>query len=375
MSKKLLIGILVGFLLVGCTVPDTVVPADESAGQVVEVATAIAQDTLESEAAEQATPESIPAAEPTDEQLFTAIIAKDADAVKQALEAGANPNAVNSLGTSALFRAVRSARVSGNTDIIELLLEFGADVNGHESDGKPTLPEAVVGGSIEIAQVLLVAGADASVKMPLQTYYPVPFIQAPILMEPISKNDIEMVELLIEHGADVNQVEQSFQYTPLHYAAELNLPEIIKILLDNGSDPTQTQRQYSETPLHTAVIGYTEAGSVKAIQALLDGGVDVDIRAASMMTPIMYMLFNGNPSQMTEIVTMLLDGGADLTSQDVNGDTALHYAARQGRSEVIPLLIEHGAVLDMENDNGETALDIAVNDQIAAILREAGVKE
>lgn len=55
----------------------------------------------------------------------------------------------------------------------------------------------------------------------------------------------------------------------------------------------------------------------------------------------------------------LLEHGAHANVTDEEGDTALHWAVREGRLGVIPLLIQYGASADLPNDDGETPLQLA----------------
>jgi ankyrin repeat protein len=66
---------------------------------------------------------------------------------------------------------------------------------------------------------------------------------------------------------------------------------------------------------------------------------------------------------MENVQIALLEGGADTAAADQNGDTALHYAARNddqnGAKTLCEMLLEFGAAADAVNNAGKTALDIA----------------
>ncbi|MCP4409846.1 MAG: hypothetical protein GY807_19295 [Gammaproteobacteria bacterium] len=318
------------------------------------------------------TPEVI--TESADEQLFNAIIANDIASAKQGLDAGANPDALNSAGVSVLLSAIRGAK-SGSTDIIKLLLEFGADANGTDEDGNPLLPQLARAGNVEVVQLLLDAGADVNVTMNARTPNGTILRQSPALMHATIGNHVEVVEFLIANGADLNQTDATYNDTALHAAAWINYVEIIKVLLNSGADPNPVNiYEESPTPLYYAI----ESDSFEAFQTLVEGGVDVDFQSKLGLTPLMKVMITRNRSDpVMEMVVILLDGGADPNVQDNSGKTALHHAARWKQSEIILLLIEHGAVLDIEDNFGQTALDIAIplDEEIAEILREAGAGE
>jgi len=70
-----------------------------------------------------------------------------------------------------------------------------------------------------------------------------------------------------------------------------------------------------------------------------------------------------------------LSRGADVNKPNLDGDTALMYAAVRGDPEVVKLLLSHGAAVNARNRAGETALRQAVDAHlapIAAILQRAG---
>ena len=346
----------------------------------------------------------VPTPSEIDEQLFAAVTAEDVAAVEKFLEGGANPNTVNSGGLPVLLRAIRDAWVSDNTEIIELLLIFGADANEYNGSEFAFLPQAAYSGQLEVVQLLLEAGADVNATKSFISWTGATQTQAPALLHAVDGNYIEVAELLIRYGADVNQTEMAHNASPLFVAAFSNYPELVTLLLDNGADPSLlTNWETGNTALHGAAFN----GAVEAVQALLEGGADVDVQTNTGLTPLMYAISEGI-HRRTEIITTLLEGGADPNVQDDNGNTALHYAARNGRSEMIALLIEygaaidwqndvgntalheaakrgmtgalstlleHGASMDIENNRGQTALGVALDDRSIEILRQAGAEE
>ena len=307
------------------------------------------------------------AAEATNEQLIKAVIANDATAVKQLLEAGVSPDAVDSDGDPILKSAILGAESNGNTDIVELLVKYGADVNVPDSKGYALLPQATLAGQLEVVQLLLDAGADVHGIMTARTLAGFTGEQTALVIA-ADRGHIEIVKLLIAYGVDVNQISGTYKGVALHLAAWENHPEIVQILLDNGADPdVYNTWDLGETPLHYAVRNHSYA----AVQALLEGGADMDIRFRLGKTALMEVIRSRN----IEMATIILDEGADPNLQDDAGNTALHYAVSARQSEIIPILIEHGAILNVENNAGKTALDIAATDEIIEILSEASTSE
>ena len=80
-------------------------------------------------------------------------------------------------------------------------------------------------------------------------------------------------------------------------------------------------------------------GNVKAVQALLKSGVNVNIRTLTGKTPLMAACFKG----YSEIAQMLLNSGASANSRDAEGNTALSIARHQGYSRIVAFLKMAGA--------------------------------
>lgn len=91
------------------------------------------------------------------------------------------------------------------------------------------------------------------------------------------KGQTEVVELLVDHGADMSALTSSGE-TPLHYAANI---ETVALFLERGAD-VNTRGRSGNTPLHYAAIG----GEIKTVALLLDRGADVNARNNIGWTPL-----------------------------------------------------------------------------------------
>ncbi len=87
--------------------------------------------------------------------------------------------------------------------------------------------------------------------------------------------DAEMVEFLLQHGADVNIVEPDKQFTALLYAANMQLTDIVRILLHAGAE-VNVQEAWGNTPLGRA-LGRANP-DVEIVKMLLEHGADPDIK-------------------------------------------------------------------------------------------------
>lgn len=139
------------------------------------------------------------------------------------------------------IRPVYRASVLGRQEVVELLLQSGADVHATTDRGTHALHAAAQQGHDGIAQLLLSAEAPVDVSNDNG--------QTPLLLA-VRSNRLSTVQLLMAHGADLAWSDKSGR-TALHYAAGLGRLEIVRLLVDNGVDPDPVDRE-GFTPLGLA---------------------------------------------------------------------------------------------------------------------------
>ncbi len=151
------------------------------------------------------------------------------------------------------------------------------------------------------------------------------------LHEAISKGHDEMVELLIEQGADVNGKDVGGG-APLRWAAKFGHKEIAVLLIANGAD-VNAKNYFGWTSLHEAA----GVGHGKICLLLIEKGADVNARADGGWTPLQDSAMKGH----TEVVKILLDNGA-MVNAKVYGKTPLDWADERKKKETADLLRKHG---------------------------------
>jgi len=172
-----------------------------------------------------------PAAKAPDISIYDAANDGNIEAVKQHIAAGTDVNVKDKVGGTPLHRAA----YWGHKEIVELLIDNGADVNAerHETVRVPAdkitpIHEAAYAASeatyktyLEIMSILIAAGADVNAKVPFNTP-----LEAVIRLP-------EIVELLIANGVDVN-TRDSRNRTPLDRAIAFKQPETADLLRKHG---------------------------------------------------------------------------------------------------------------------------------------------
>ncbi len=176
--------------------------------------------------------------------------------VRELLEFGADVNAANAWGGTALQWAADDGRV----EVVNVLINAGADVNAGDQDGLTPLMAAAnyeSSGHQKIVKQLLDAKAVIARKNNNGDT---------ALTYAVNNFRTENVDILIRAGADLN-TRNNLGFTPLMRAAQLSRTEIMKVLIANGAD-LNARTNEGESVLSVA----RRAGYQEAIQLLLQSG-------------------------------------------------------------------------------------------------------
>jgi ankyrin repeat protein len=168
----------------------------------------------------------------------------------------------------------------------------------------------------------------------------------------IVKQFPEIVELLLDYGADVNVSHRKGDDHPLHIVTSdqrLRQHGTLEMLLGHGAEPN-VKNDSGQTALHNEA----ESGSIEVVRLLLEYGADPNARDHFHRTPLHMAVFHFDES--FALVRTLLRHGADLHTRDVFGGTAIQKAVRRENADVCKLLLEHGAEVNTRNPRGETLL-------------------
>ena len=285
------------------------------------------------------------------------------------------------------------AAEKGNTELVKQLLTAGAHPDTRDrrpkSKGFTPLMLAARAGHRETAVALLDGGADLALKDDAEpgndSGFNFIFKEGGIehilecgysmfrtaLHWAAEKGNADVVQLLIERGADVNSADRA-KLTPLHLATEARADEIVADLLRADACPDARARG-KQSPLHHAC----RAGNVGIVRRLLAAGVKVELKNDDGNTPLIIAAGHAHPA----VVVVLLEAGADVHATNREGETAIHLATgprlyehkyQKGKGlsavfihpeaeilETVRLLIAAGADPSAKNKFGISALDWA----------------
>lgn len=246
-----------------------------------------------------------------------------------------------------LYRAIRD----GDIDKTKVLLKYFPNIN-HEILICSPLEYAVTSKQVKIAEYLISKGAQVN---------PMNFNQEfSVLTAAVMAEDINMIKLLVEKGANIDQSKA------LNFAAMGHNVEITRFLLKHGASANSMYA--GSTALHEAI----ENGEIEIMKLLLENGANVNAKDElgetplySLMhipydneTPRLLLEYGADPNtsskgkpllselaevQNAEFAEMLIKKGADVNRKDINGDSALQIAIRNNNQVMINLLKKYGA--------------------------------
>ncbi|KAN0076279.1 hypothetical protein V8E54_006421 [Elaphomyces granulatus] len=226
-----------------------------------------------------------------------------------------DPDTKDSFGRTPLSYATER----GNARVVELLLDYNADLNSKCEDGWHQK------GNKGVVELLLKNGVqpdfeDESRHTPLSLA--------------IEGGYAAVVELLLVQGV---KVDYRYGLTPLSRAAENGDKGVVELLLKNRAQP-DFEDENSCTPLSRAI----EGGHAAVVELLLAQGVKVDYRYRlrrpwdpnGIRTPLSQAAENGNKA----VVELLLKNGAQPDLEDEEGYTPLLQAFNEGNTDIVRLL-------------------------------------
>ena len=261
--------------------------------------------------------------------------------------------------------ALAVASNQGHSEIIEFLLECGAKI-----DDANALVVASENGRTDVVQLLLVHGSrqylpaliaasqrgyNEIIKLLLDTSVKVNGVHTTVygeqcaLMSASKNGQIETVELLLQHGADVN-LKNKRGLSALMLASQNGHIKVTKLLLERGA-----QINLQDEDGCSALILASQNRQVEIVQLLLQHGAQVNLQKTNGLCALVLACLNW----CFEIIKMLLEHGAQVNLQDTDGSSALMLASKKGDTEAVKLLLQKIAQVNLQNNDGHSALMLA----------------
>uniref|UniRef100_A0A672Y919 Tetratricopeptide repeat, ankyrin repeat and coiled-coil containing 1a n=1 Tax=Sphaeramia orbicularis TaxID=375764 RepID=A0A672Y919_9TELE len=282
------------------------------------------------------------------------------------LEMGAPVDGTTDSGMTPLCLAA----AAGHTDIVSLLCKKGAKVGHADKNGQCALVHAGLKGHTEIINILLgqdwgsenpadpqqphgnenVTGKTQAAQQAVtaaasvghtQVHMRKSFLTA-LLSAAAGRGRTEMVVFLLERGAGL-EIPNRRGMVPLLSASKHGHTQIVELLLKHGTDINVTDKQ-GRTPLMLAA----SEGHTSTVDLLLSKGASLSSTDQDSLTALSWACLKGQKGT----VQLLVEAGADLNQPDRQGRTPLDLAALNGDADIVHCLVDHGAVLERAENSG-----------------------
>ncbi|XP_789260.4 poly [ADP-ribose] polymerase tankyrase-2 [Strongylocentrotus purpuratus] len=259
----------------------------------------------------------------------------------------------------------------GRKDVVEHLLQNGANVHSRDDGGLIPLHNACSFGHAEVVVILLRSGGDANAR---DNWNYTPLHEAAI------KGKIDVCIVLLQHGADPN-IRNTDGKTPLDLAdpparavltGDYKKDELLEGARSGNEDklmslltPLNVNSHACDgrrsTPLHLAA-GYNR---ISIVQMLLQQGADVHAKDKGGLVP----LHNACSYGHFEVTQLLIKHGASVNAVDLWQFSPLHEAASKSRVEVCSFLMSKGADPFLMNCHSKSAVDAAPTRELKDTLQ------
>jgi ankyrin repeat protein len=277
----------------------------------------------------------------------------DRDTTPPKLMAGTPAAPISRGGLTALVFAARQ----GSIESSKALLDAGAGINDGDADGNNPLLIAILNNHDELAQMLIERGADVNAvnkdgRSPLFTAvdaHDVDWSDRPLVKETDRVSSMDVIQALIAHEANVNVqltavsiIKKAAQdsadrtlgigATPFMRAARSGDVEVMKLLLDHGADPKLANKDGVTGLSVAAGMGYTDSNrgtepqALEAVKLCVSLGLDVNAATDKGETPLHGAARRG----ANTIIQYLVDNGAKINAGNKQGITPLDIAMGKG---------------------------------------------
>ncbi len=277
------------------------------------------------------------------------------DIVQYLVENGLDTN-VRSGGNST---PLHGAGVYGHLNVVKYLVENGAEVDTPNQGGYTPLLSSAAGGHGYIVHYMIGKGANVNAKNQQG-------INALMIASQNQESDINFISSLIDLGLLVNEID-NYGRQAISIAASANRADLIELYVEHGADVNYTPED-GWSPLLYSVSRQNKEATFKLVEL----GADVNVVSSSGI-PLFYRALKEGD---TEVVDFLIKKGADINLQETNfGYSPLNFASINGNTAIVNLLLENRADYMLADNNGVTPIQYASrygHKEIVDLLKDKG---
>ncbi|XP_030842383.1 E3 ubiquitin-protein ligase MIB2-like [Strongylocentrotus purpuratus] len=266
----------------------------------------------------------------------------------------------------------------GNVERVVEILSISPEKANMKVGGKTALHMAAAHGHLEVVQALLESGAEIDITTVDSGSTPLHYS--------VEGDEPAITKYLIGKGADINRGNDNGRRA-IHQAAYKGFVDCARVLINHGCD-VNVQDTEKDTPLHDAII----KSRVDVIELLVKvPDLDVTLANKRECTALQYAALRDKPEpaeliaqscprsivvarddghtvlhicavndhvEVMKVVMAVKDHGLDVNAKNAKADTALHLAAHKGQSHSIEFLVSQGADINLQGRDDHTALHL-----------------
>ena len=294
--------------------------------------------------------------------LHLALQSKYYDTLQILIDYGGDVNAKDNKGFTLLHKALMKDEEDEVEDVtVEILVKNGANLNIKTKSGKTAFDLAFDSGNELAMDLLMKHGAIVNKKKKINMS----------LHQAVFAGYEGITKHLLSKGADIDAIDKN-GCTPLFIAAREDLKEIVNILIRNGASIDAKANSQDWTPLHIA----TYHKHHEIVKMLVDSKANVNevmYTSTHHVTPIHFAIMNKD----LDVTKLLVDNGADINfKMTPDGLTPIHLALslQDDLPQIVSTLLKYGASTVIRDDTGYTPIELALNNRAFKMFMYAGLK-